>query len=53
LDHYGIDFIDQIDSMHGFAYYDINKNELIVSRDHAGIKPVYYAEIACGIGIWF
>jgi asparagine synthase (glutamine-hydrolysing) len=49
LDHYGIDFIDHIDSMHGFAYYNINKNELILSRDHAGIKPVYYAEIACGI----
>jgi asparagine synthase (glutamine-hydrolysing) len=49
LDYYGIDFIDQIDSMHGFAYYDIDKNELIISRDHAGIKPVYYAEIACGL----
>jgi asparagine synthase (glutamine-hydrolysing) len=49
LDTYSIDFIDEIDSMHGFAYYDINKNELIVSRDHAGIKPVYYAEIDCGL----
>jgi asparagine synthase (glutamine-hydrolysing) len=49
LDTDSIDFIDEIDSMHGFAYYDINKNELIVSRDHAGIKPVYYAEIDCGL----
>ena len=49
LDYYGVDFIDQIDSMHGFAYYDINKNELTVSRDHAGIKPIYYAEIECGL----
>jgi asparagine synthase (glutamine-hydrolysing) len=49
LDTYGIGFIDEVDSMHGFAYYDINKNELIVSRDHAGIKPVYYAEIDCGL----
>lgn len=49
LDMGGIDFIDDIDSMHGFAYYDVNKNELIVSRDHAGIKPVYYAEIDCGL----
>jgi asparagine synthase (glutamine-hydrolysing) len=49
LDTYGINFVDDIDSMHGFAYYDINKNELIISRDHAGIKPVYYAEIDCGL----
>ena len=49
LDCYGIDFVDQIDSMHGFAYYDTNKNELTVSRDHAGIKPIYYAEIECGL----
>ena len=49
LDTYGMDFIDDIDSMHGFAYYNISKNELIVSRDHAGIKPVYYAEIECGL----
>ena len=49
LDRYGLAFVDQIDSMHGFAYYNINKNELIISRDHAGIKPIYYAEIDCGL----
>ena len=49
LDTYGLDFIDQIDSMHGFAYYDINKKEIILSRDHAGIKPVYYAETKEGL----
>ena len=49
LDTYGLDFIDQIDSMHGFAYYDINKKEIILSRDHAGVKPLYYAEIPQGL----
>ena len=49
LDTYGLNFIDEIDSMHGFAYYDINKKEIILSRDHAGIKPVYYAEIKEGL----
>ena len=49
LDSYGLDFIDQIDSMHGFAYYNPNKKELVLSRDHAGIKPVFYAEINQGL----
>ena len=49
LDTHGLDFIDQIDSMHGFAYYDLNKKEIILSRDHAGIKPVYYAETKEGL----
>ena len=49
LDTYGLNFINEIDSMHGFAYYDINKKEIILSRDHAGIKPVYYAETKEGL----
>ncbi len=49
LDEFGLDFIDEIDSMHGFAYYDKNKKQLTLSRDHAGIKPVYYAEINEGL----
>ena len=49
LDEYGIDFIDEIDSMHGFAYYDIPKQKIILSRDHAGIKPLFYAKIDKGL----
>ena len=49
LDNYGLDFLDKIDSMHSFAYYKVNQNELWISRDHAGIKPLYYAEIKEGL----
>ena len=49
LDKFGLDFIDEIDSMHGFAYYEIDKKQITLSRDHAGIKPVYYAEINEGL----
>ena len=49
LDNLGLKFIEQIDSMHGFAYYQPKEQLLTLSRDHAGIKPMYYAEINGGI----
>ena len=49
LDEYGLDFIDEIDSMHGFAYYKHKEEQLVLSRDHAGIKPLYYAEVDKGL----
>ena len=35
LDQYGIDFVNEIDSMHSFAYYDIADKKIYLSRDHA------------------
>ena len=49
LDQYGEKFVEEIDSMHAFAYYDTKTKQLILSRDHAGIKPLYYAETAEGL----
>lgn len=49
LDKFGLSFIDEIDSMHGFAYYEVDKDKLTLSRDHAGIKPLYYAQIKEGL----
>ena len=49
LDEFGLSFIEEIDSMHGFAYYEPKKKQITLSRDHAGIKPVYYAEVKQGL----
>jgi asparagine synthase (glutamine-hydrolysing) len=49
LDKFGLEFLNEIDSMHGFAYYEPKKKQVTLSRDHAGIKPVYYAEIKEGL----
>ena len=49
LDTHGLKFLDEIDSMHGFAYYKIKEQELWLSRDHAGIKPLFYAEVKEGL----
>ena len=29
--------------MHAFVFYDKEKQHLILSTDHLGIKPLYYA----------
>lgn len=49
LDTYGLNFIDKIDSMHAFAYYKPEEQSIYLSRDHAGIKPLCYAEIDKGL----
>ena len=32
-----------IDSMHAFAFFNNQKKELVLSRDHVGIKPLYFS----------
>lgn len=49
LDQHGEKFVEQMDSMHAFAYYNTQTKELMLSRDHAGIKPLYYAETSEGL----
>ncbi len=49
LDEHGIGFLDIVDSMHGFAYYNVEAKKIWLSRDHAGIKPLYYAQISEGL----
>lgn len=43
LVHYGIDYVlANIDGIFAFAYYNIQKSELIIARDRPGTKPLYY-----------
>ena len=36
------DMMRQLRGMFGFAIYDRDRNQLILGRDHFGIKPLYY-----------
>lgn len=42
--YYGEDFLEKvkINGMYSFVLYDINKNKILIGRDHIGIIPLYY-----------
>jgi len=37
----GVDFIDYLNGIFGFALYDTTKDEFFIARDHMGIIPLY------------
>jgi len=37
----GVEFIDEMNGIFGFALYDVDKDEYFVARDHMGIIPLY------------
>ncbi|MEN1783637.1 MAG: asparagine synthase B [Bacteroidota bacterium] len=37
----GVDFVDEMNGIFGFAIYDSAKDEYFVARDHMGIIPLY------------
>jgi len=42
LVRYGADFLKRLDGMFALAFYNKDKNKLLLARDPAGMKPVYY-----------
>jgi asparagine synthase (glutamine-hydrolysing) len=51
LDEFSYEQVIQntIDSMHSFVFYNKKKNEIVLSRDHVGIKPLFFSNIKAGI----
>lgn len=43
---YGKDFFSSLNGIFAFAIYDETFNELILVRDHLGVKPLFYQETA-------
>ena len=43
LTQWGHDALDRLNGMFAFAWFDGATRRLLLARDHAGIKPLYYA----------
>lgn len=39
---WGVDVVDHLNGMFGFAVWDADRRRLLLARDRAGIKPIYY-----------
>ena len=48
--HYGMSFLDMLIGMFAFAIYNKSTGELLLVRDHFGIKPIFYTQIGNGFG---
>lgn len=49
LAHGGIDALNEFNGMFALAFYDRVERRLLLARDHAGIKPLYYFRAPHGI----
>lgn len=53
LSHWGVEALPQLNGMFAFAWYDLKQRRLVLARDHAGIKPLYYGCAPGGRGFVF
>jgi len=46
---FGENFVDNLNGIFAFSFYDFQTSDYIIARDHFGVKPLYYARNEEGI----
>jgi asparagine synthase (glutamine-hydrolysing) len=49
LAHWGVDALNLFNGMFALGFYDSQEKRLLIARDHAGIKPLYYLHTTEGL----
>ena len=49
LAHWGVAALDRLNGMFALGFYDRRERTLLLARDHAGIKPLYYLQDGRGV----
>lgn len=44
-EEYGVECVTHLRGMFAFAVWDTRKQQLLIARDHLGIKPLYYTQL--------
>jgi asparagine synthase (glutamine-hydrolysing) len=48
-EEYGVECVQHMRGMFGFALWDKNQKRLLIVRDRLGVKPLYYAHVNQGV----
>ena len=46
---YGLSFLEHLQGMFAIAIWDTHERQLVIARDHIGIKPLFFAQVAGGV----
>ncbi|MCU7845673.1 MAG: asparagine synthase (glutamine-hydrolyzing) [Candidatus Thiodiazotropha sp. (ex Monitilora ramsayi)] len=44
-EQHGLDFVDHLNGQFAIALWDNNRQRLVIARDRAGIRPLFYTEV--------
>lgn len=51
-EEYGLEFINELNGIFALALHDTQRQQVVLARDHMGVKPLYYATVDNKYVVW-